>query len=48
MCVQVTLINAPQKKVLRKKIGLNGYNTYKEKFTFSEYKKNIKSLLKQI
>ena len=42
------IIKFKDNKVLRKKIGLNGYNTYKEKFTFSEYKKNIKSLLKQI
>ena len=42
------IIKLKDNKVLRKKIGLNGYNTYKEKFTFSKYKKNIDYLLKQI
>ena len=33
---------------LRKKMGLNAFNTYKKKFTFSEYKKNINSILKEL
>ena len=42
------IIKLKDSKNLRKKMGLNAFNTYKKKFTFSEYKKNINSILKEL